>query len=57
VIYGNLPGLLVAGPLIAAYGYPVMATLYCGFGLVFTLWIGVRWRAHVWRLDAPANTR
>jgi predicted MFS family arabinose efflux permease len=57
VIYGNLPGLLIAGPLIAAYGYPAMATLYCAVGLAFTLWIGVRWREHVWRLDSPANTR
>ena len=57
VIYGNLPGLLIAGPLIASYGYPAMATFYCVFGLVFTLWIAVRWRAQVWRLDSPANTR
>ena len=57
VLYGNLPGLLIAGPLIASFGYPVMATLYCVIGLAFTALIAVRWRAQIWRLDAPANTR
>ena len=57
VIYGNLPGLLLAGPLIASWGYPVMATIYCAIGLAFTLLIAVHWRAHVWRKDAPANSR
>jgi MFS family permease len=56
-IYGNLPGLLLSGPLIARFGYPVTATLYCVIGLAFTLLIAVRWRAQLWRLDAPANTR
>jgi Na+/melibiose symporter-like transporter len=56
-IYGNLPGLLISGPLIARFGYPVTATLYCLLGLAFTLLIGVRWRTHLWRRDAPANRR
>jgi predicted MFS family arabinose efflux permease len=56
-IYGNLPGLLISGPLIAAIGYPGMATLYCAIGIVFTLIIAVRWRDVLWRADAPANTR
>jgi MFS family permease len=56
-IYGNLPGLLISGPLIARFGYPVTATLYCLVGLAFTLLIAMRWRSHLWRLDAPANTR
>lgn len=54
---GNLPGLLSAGPLIASFGYPVTASLYCSIGLAFTLFIAVRWRAHLWRLDAPVNSR
>jgi len=54
-IYGNIPGLLLAGPLIANFGYPVMATIYCVFGLACTIWIAVRWRAHVWDRNAPAN--
>lgn len=56
-IYGNLPGLLISGPLIAAIGYPGMATLYCAIGIVFTLIIAARWRDVLWRADAPANTR
>jgi predicted MFS family arabinose efflux permease len=56
-IYGNLPGLLASGPLIAGFGYPVTATLYCAIGIVFTLIIAVYWREHLWRLGAPANKR
>ncbi len=56
-IYGNMPGLLLSGPLIARFGYPVTATLYCLFALTFILLIVVHWRAHLWRLDAPSNTR
>lgn len=56
-IYGNLPGLLISGPLIAGLGYPVTATLYCLIGIIFTIVIGVRWRRELWRLDAPANAR
>jgi predicted MFS family arabinose efflux permease len=56
-IYGNLPGLLLAGPLITHLGYPVTGTLYCIFGLGFTALIAVRWRAHLWRLEAAANQR
>jgi MFS family permease len=56
-LYGNLPGLLVFGPLVAFFGYPVTASLYCVFGLACTLFIAVRWRAQLWRLAAPANTR
>ncbi|MBI2509557.1 MAG: MFS transporter, partial [Betaproteobacteria bacterium] len=56
-LYGNLPGLLASGPLIGSIGYPATATLYCAIGLTFTLLIAVRWRAQLWRKDAPANTR
>jgi len=56
-IYGNLPGLLLGGLLIGHYGYHATATLYCIVGLAFTLLIVLRWRAQLWRLDAPANTR
>ncbi|MDH5534608.1 MAG: MFS transporter [Betaproteobacteria bacterium] len=56
-IYGNVPGLLIAGPLIARLGYPTMATLYCLIGLAFTLFVAVRWRADLWRRDALANKR
>jgi MFS family permease len=57
MLYGNLPGLLLAGPLIAKFGYSLTATLYCAIGLVFTLVIARTWRDHLWRRDAPANTK
>jgi hypothetical protein len=57
VLYGNIPGLLISGPLIARFGYPVTATLYCAIGIAFTVVIAMRWRAHLWRLEAPANMR
>jgi len=57
MLYGNLPGLLLAGPLIAQFGYTATAMLYCAIGLLVTLAIAVNWRDHLWRRDAPANTR
>jgi hypothetical protein len=56
-IYGNLPGLLIAGPLIARIGYTGMASSYALFGLFMTALIAVRWRSHIWRADAPENVR
>jgi len=57
VIYSLPVGLLASGPLIETFGFRAMATVYCLFGLAFTLLIAVRWRAHVWRSSAPANAR
>lgn len=57
MIYGVPIGLLTSGPLIGRFGYPTTATLYSVIGLAFTLLIAVRWRADLWRLEAPANTR
>ncbi len=56
-IYGNLPGLLLAGPLIAAWGYSVMASLYCLFGIAVIALIGWLWRRHLWLGEAEANRR
>ena len=57
MIYGVPIGLLIAGPLIGRFGYPPTATLYCLIGLVVTSLIAVRWRAHIWNPEAPANRR
>jgi predicted MFS family arabinose efflux permease len=57
VIYGNLPGLLLAGVLIPRFGYAFTGTLYCMFGTVFTVLIAVCWRAHLWRPGALSNAR
>ena len=56
-IYGVPIGLLIAGPLVANYGYRFTASLYCVFGLAFTVLIAFHWRAHIWRIDAAANRR
>src|SRR4029077_356607 len=57
MIYGVPIGLLIAGPLIARFGFPMTATPYGGFSLVVTFLIAVKWRSDLWRLDAPANAR
>ena len=54
-IYSLPFGLVIAGQLIAHIGYAWTATLYALIGLALTLAIALRWRAHVWRSDAPAN--
>ena len=56
-IYSLPFGLLTAGVLIDRIGFPATATLYSVIGLLFTIFIAVRWRADVWRLQAPANIR
>ena len=56
-IYGNIPGLLLSGPLIAHFGYPLTALIYCVCGIAVTIFITIRWRSDLWRLGAPANRR
>lgn len=56
-IYGNLPGLLLSGPLIASFGYPATATSYCAVGILFTVVIALCWRDVLWRADAATNMR
>lgn len=56
-IYGNLPGLLMSGWLIAQFGYATTATSYCVAGILFTIVIAVYWRDVLWQADAPSNTR
>ncbi len=56
-INGNMPGLLISGPLIAGLGYAWTAGIYCAIGIVFTVLIGIHWRQYLWRRDAAANKR
>jgi Na+/melibiose symporter-like transporter len=56
-IYGNLPGLLLSGPLISALGYSSTAALYAAFGITVAVLVSYRWREHLWRTAAPANAR
>jgi predicted MFS family arabinose efflux permease len=57
MIYGVPIGLLAAGPSIERFGFAMTATIYGVLSLAVTLWIGLKWRSHLWRLDAPANAR
>ncbi len=56
-IYGLPLGLLAAGALIERFGFPATASGYCIIGLLLTIVIALRWRAALWRPDAPANAR
>ncbi len=57
MIYGVPAGVLLAGPLMANYGYRFTATAYCLFGLACTALIAWYWRAHIWHADALGNRR
>ncbi len=56
-VYGGPIGLLIAGPMIGRFGFAITTTSYSLFGLIVTVLVAVRWRAHLWRLDSPANAR
>ena len=56
-IYSLPIGLLAAGALIEHIGFRLTAMLYASVGLLLTGLIALRWHAHLWPLDAPANTR
>ena len=47
-VYGMLPGLLGSGALVDHFGYSLTVTVLCAIGLIFTVLIGVRWRANLW---------
>ncbi len=48
-VYGLPLGLMAAGALIEWVGYPLTISGLAGVGLVFTLLIGIKWRASIWR--------
>ena len=52
-VYGLPIGLMTSGALIERIGYPLTITLSAAVGLLFTLLIGVRWRAAMWRRSRP----
>jgi predicted MFS family arabinose efflux permease len=47
-VYGLPLGLIGAGALIEWIGYPMTISVMSAVGLVFTLLIGIRWRASLW---------
>jgi predicted MFS family arabinose efflux permease len=48
-IYGMPLGLMASGVLIERVGYASTISVFAAVGLVFTLLIGVRWRASLWQ--------
>ena len=55
-VYGMPLGLMASGALIERIGYPLTISVCCGIGLVFTLLIGMRWRASMWQTRAAPRT-
>lgn len=56
-LYGNIPGLLLSGPMITRLGYPVTAALYCLFGLASIAIVVFCWRRDLWHVEARVNQR
>jgi predicted MFS family arabinose efflux permease len=56
-VYSMPLGLLLAGWMIAKFGFVATATAYCLFGLLATGAIALVWRKHLFPLSAPANAR
>lgn len=48
-VYGLPLGLMAAGGLIEWIGFPLTISAFSVAGLLFTLLIGIRWRASIWR--------
>ncbi|MGH7388999.1 MAG: MFS transporter [Candidatus Rokuibacteriota bacterium] len=48
-VYGLPLGLIACGFLIERIGYPLTITAATTLGLVFTVLIGIRWRASIWQ--------
>ncbi|MGE3537946.1 MAG: MFS transporter [Candidatus Tectimicrobiota bacterium] len=55
MIYGNIPGLILAGWLIPRLGYPLTATLYGVLALLLGVIVTLHWRPYLWQREAPAN--
>jgi len=54
-VYGLPIGLMASGFVIERIGYPLTISLSAALGLLFTVLIGLRWRARIWaRRPEPA---
>ena len=54
-VYGLPLGLMASGGLIEWVGYPLTISGLAGVGLLFTLLIGIKWRASIWRRRRAAT--
>ena len=57
MIYSNMPGILLFGPVVTALGYTPTVGLYCIGSLAGVVMITLAWRTQLWRADAPGNAR
>ena len=57
MIYSNMPGILLFGPVVTALGYMPTVTVYCFFGLAGVLATTLAWRRHLWHAGAASNSR
>jgi predicted MFS family arabinose efflux permease len=48
-VYGLPLGLMASGALIERIGYPLTISVSAAVGLLFTLLIGLKWRASMWQ--------
>ena len=62
-IYGMPLGLMTSGALIERLGYSLTISVFSAVGLLFTLLIGIKWRASLWQrrpqydLDTAPHSR
>jgi MFS family permease len=54
-VYGLPIGLIASGALIERIGYPLTITALAAVGLAFTVLIGIKWRAAMWRRARPVT--
>ncbi len=48
VVYALPIGLMIAGPMIQNYGYPMTSYVYVSFGLMCVFLIGWKWKRDLW---------
>ena len=51
-VYGLPLGLMASGALIDLIGFPLTISAMAAVGLLFTLLIGIKWRASLWHRPA-----
>ena len=54
-VYGMTMGLILTGALTARIGFTLTVTALGALGLVFTLLIGLRWRASMWHTERVSS--
>jgi len=56
-VYGMPLGLMASGALIERIGYPLTISVSAAVGLLFTLLIGIKWRASMWPRSRAGTAR